>query len=640
MNNLPNIQGVFELPDRQAPCEAPAGTLLTDAAEVAGLVLNVACGGKGRCGGCGLEALAGRFIDEQGESFVIDGQPRHILGCRTRIDGGPFRVRVPRHSLVTGGEKVVVDFRHLVQWTLNPTIRKEYIVLHPPTLQDQDGDIERILTALGQRGYSGQLVPSLTALREAPLACRAGGYSITATLARDDDHWRLTRVESGDLAGRSYALAVDIGTTTVVVALVDLGSGTILDSASSYNQQVRRCDDVASRISYCTTPQRLAELQQLVIDATINRLAGLLLARHALAPGDIARMAVSGNAVMTHLFLGVDPTHLGAVPFQPACSFPPVFTASELGLKIHPAAPVDVAPSAGAYIGGDITSDMYVCGLHNSEHLALMVDVGTNAEIAVGNRDRVIACAAPAGPAFEGQGLSCGMRASTGAIDSIVIDPASFACRYTVIGGTAPTGLCGSGLIDFVGQAFQAGLLTPAGRFDVQTAQARNCDRLETVEIPGGGRVLAYRIACAEETDDKLTPLLVTEADIATLLQAKGVIFAAIQIAMKHIGKSFADLRHVYLAGGFARHLDLANAVAMGMLPDIPLDRYQFIGNGSLAGAYLTLVDQTVAPHLRRLASRPDVIELNLDPDFQDAFTFALFLPNMDAGLFPSVRPV
>ena len=629
--------GVFDLPDRQATCDVAPGSLLTDAAEAAGVVLNVSCGGAGHCGGCALDLMEGAFIDLNDVPVTVDRRPRRVLGCQTRVADGDFHVSVPKHSLVTGDEKIVVDFEHLRRWKLSPAVVKVFCALPEPTLTDQTGDIERICRFLGEHGYEGHLPASLDALRQAPAACSRGGYAVTVTLGRDGERWRITRVEPGDTTTTLFGLAVDVGTTTVVCSLVDLRTGQITDSASSYNQQVRRCNNVASRISYAAAPDQLEDLRCLIVEETLNRLVGLLAAKHGVDPCDIVRMAVAGNSCMTHLVLGIDPTHLGGVPFQPASNAPPTLTAREVGIAIHPAAPVDVVPATAAYIGGDATADMYACDLTGGDALTLLVDIGTNAEIVVGNRSRVVACAAPAGPAFEGQGLTSGVRASAGAIDSIRISPDDLSCTYSVIDGTTPVGLCGSAMIDFLAQAFKAGLITPAGRFDLDRVAQCGRDCLQEIEWPNGKRVPAYVIAPADRTDDGLRPVLLTEADVATLLQAKGVIFAAMQIAMKHLGRSFDDLDRVILAGGFARHLDLDSAITMGLLPDIPQQRYRFIGNGSLAGAYLHLVDQTVGPAMTRSIGRPEVIELNLDEDFQDAYTCAMFLPNVNADLFPSV---
>jgi uncharacterized 2Fe-2S/4Fe-4S cluster protein (DUF4445 family) len=360
-----------------------------------------------------------------------------------------------------------------------------------------------------------------------------------------------------------------------------------------------------------------------VVERTINRLLGLLRRRHGLEIDDVAHLAVAGNTVMAHLFCGLSPKSLGAVPFAPITNFPGPWRAGELGVAMNPAGFVDVAPSVSAYVGGDITSDMFVCGMASRSESTVLVDIGTNAEIVVGNRHRLIACAAPAGPAFEGHGLTCGMRAASGAIDRIRIAGAAAEPEWTVIGGVRPAGVCGSGLIDFVAQAYAAGLLNPAGRFTEAPGGA--CPRLRRVEA-GGAEVVAYEIATADEADGG-EPILITERDIAALMQAKGVIFAAVKIALKHFGHRPEEIDRFCLAGGFARHIDLDNAVAMGLLPDLPRDRFTFVGNGSLGGAFLALVDENVRTELPRLAARPTVIELNLDPDFMDAYTMAIMLP-------------
>ena len=615
-------RGVFD--PLGAACELDGPCLLSEAAVRAGVFLNVACGGKGSCGGCAVDLLAGRFATAGGDEIALPAGGQRVLACQTRWLGGDFRIRVPRHSLVEAGEKIVMDFAHTSDFALRPPVRKERLTLQPPRLHDQRGDLCRITDELRRRGYDAGVLCSVYVARLADVVARAN-YDITVTVAGQRGAWHVIRIEPGDTTRHLYGAAVDIGTTSVVVALVDLVTGKLVDSASSYNQQVMRCDDVASRISYASTPQRLEELRHLVVEGTINRLLDILVRRHKVASQDVAHMSVSGNTVMTHLFCGVSPASLGGVPFAPISNYLGPYRAGQLHVAMNPEGFVDVAPSTAAYIGGDITSDMFACGLQTRKETTALIDIGTNAEIVVGNRDRAIACAAPAGPAFEGRGISCGMRASIGAIDSLALDSLEAAPKLTVIGGGKPAGVCGSGLIDFLAVAYKAGVISSAGRFTGEALE--RCPRIRRVDGQNGAQMLAYEIVPAADTDDGLSPVLLTERDIASLLQAKGVIYAALQIAMKHFGKSFGEIDRFVLAGGFAKHINLDNAVAMGMLPDIPRERFLFIGNGSLAGAFLALSDANVRDKLPHVAAMPATIELNLDPDFMDAYTMAMFLP-------------
>ena len=628
-----SCRGTFELPNRLVECELPAPITLSEAAVRAGIVLNAHCGSAGSCGGCSVDLIAGRFADAEGREIALDGAGHRSLACKTQVLAGAFHVRVPRHSLVEAGEKVVMDFAHTPAFSIRPPVRREALKLTPPRLEDARGDLERIVDALAQRGYQGHIAASLYVTAQA--AVLAGcGYEATVHLTADREGWHIIRIQPGQAASTMFGAAVDVGTTTVVVALVDLASGQIVDVASSYNQQIIRCDDVASRISYASSPAALAELQDLVVEATVNRLLRLLVGRHGAAAQDVLHMTVSGNTVMSHLFCGLNPTGIGGVPFAPVTNRPGPYRGRHLKLAMNAEGFVDISPSTSAYIGGDITSDVYVCGQQDTDEVTAMIDIGTNAEITVGNRDRLIGCAAPAGPAFEGHGLSCGMRAAVGAIDTLRLAGLTAAPEFTVIGKTKPSGVCGSGLIDFVAQGFRAGLLTMAGRFSPQALES--CARIR--RIPHEDReLLAYEIVPAEATDDGLAAITITERDIAALLQAKGVIFAALQIAMKHLGKGFGQIDRFYLAGGFARHIDLGNAIAMGLLPDIPHERYSFVGNGSLAGAFLCLVDEQVRQQLPHVAALPQVVELNLDPEFMDSYTMAMFIPHADASLFPSV---
>ena len=625
------LQGTFELPDRNVDLAIAEPLLITRAARQADVVLNTSCAGQGSCGGCAVDLLAGRF-DVHGESVTIaTGQRKRVLGCQTTILSDNWSIAVPAHSLVRAGFRVLDEFELPAQLRLEPLVRKFAMHLARPSMEDSVGDFERICRVLRAENGLDRIRPTLAMLQQLPEVLIEADYHVTVTLAENYGLWEVVGVEPGDTTGRLFALAIDIGTTSVVCCLVDLNTAEIVDSVSSYNQQVQRCDDVASRIIYASTPDQLKDLQQLIVEETLNRNIRLLCTDNGVPREEIVRAVVSGNTIMTHLFLGVNPRNMGGVPFQPGVDDPGTFRARALGLAIHDDGFVDVVPSISAYVGGDITSDIHLSGLARGDELAMVIDVGTNAEMAIGNRERILACATPAGPAYEGAGLSCGVRACDGAIEAMTIDPQTYRATCEVIGDLAPSGICGSGLIDFLAEARRHGLIDLPGRL---TTQAR--ERTDLVR-QGDNGVYEYVVVPAGDTEDGQTDLVITEKDIERLLQAKAVIYAGIVILLKNLGRSLDDVARVYLAGGFANHINLANAMTIGMLPDLPEERYRVIGNASLAGAYLATLDGGVWHEFDQIVTQPTVIELNKDPDFEDEFTFALFLPNLELDRFPRI---
>ncbi len=634
-------KATFRFDSHSLSVDAPDESLISDTALLADIVLNTKCGGHGLCNGCAVDLISGEFRSVTGEVLRPGpGRRVRVMACQTIATSEEFTVFVPHRSLVETGEKVLIDFDLTKTPQPDPPLRVLSLKLPPPELEDSAGHFERICRQLqAQSALDAPVTASLKLLRTLPSVFDKdeSDLEVSLRLVRAANSWELIDVCPADAALTRLALAIDIGTTTVVVALVDLaGEPRIIDAVSSYNQQVSCSADVASRISFASSPQRLAQLRRLIVDDTINRLIGLLLRSHNLEPTDIPLACIAGNTVMMHLFLGLDPTSIGRLPFEPVAGDPGPLTGSEVGLRIHPRARVDTLPAIAAYVGPDITADLLLCGTHRADELSLMVDIGTNAELCLGSSQGCWACATPAGPAFEGSGLSFGMRASAGAIESLSIDPKSLETTYQVIGDEKPVGICGSALIDFLAQALRSGLLGKTGRINPDLLDSSPYVRRTT--LPDKSQVTEFILVPAEQTEDAKTDIVITEKDIEALLQAKAVIFAGICILLKNVGKKAQDLRKVYLAGAFARHINLANAVTIGLLPDIPLDRYHFIGNGSLGGAFLALVDSKLRAEADELVTTPKVIQLNLDPDFMDQYTFAMFLPHMDADLFPSVR--
>ncbi len=628
--------GEFLINNHPHPVEVEPGTRITDAADAAGILLNTRCGNVGSCGGCAVDLIRGRFDlgGDRGEIEIRDGK-RRVLGCQTRILSTDFRISIPARSLVSGGEKVLTSFVMGRTIESEPAARRVSVELRPVSLEDPEADLERLRDALAERGIA-PLEPSLGALRRLPLLTREGRLRLTATVARLPGRWILLDVCAAENASDLplHGLAVDIGTTTVAMALVDLETGELQDAASSYNQQVQRCDDVASRIGYCSREGGLEELHRLVVVDTINKLIRVLSARHGLRCEEIPRMAVSCNTVMSHLFLGISPENIGAIPFNPAANHPGSFRAGDLGIAIHPDAPVDIVPGMYGYVGGDITSDLFVVGAADAEKPVLLIDIGTNGEMVVGDRNGMLACATPAGPAWEGGGLESGVRAACGAVEHVRFD-ADLIPSVEVVGDAAPNGICGSAYLDFIAEGFRCGLLNSFGRIEERWKE--NHPRVREITDSRGQKVWAFVLVEASRTEDGERDIVVTEADLSELLKAKAAVFGGTRILLKQAGLDCERLDRIYLAGGFARNIDIRNAIAIGMLPDLPEDRYVPVGNASLAGAWLALVEKGAMQRMARIASHPDVVELNMDPDFETEYVNALLLPNLEESLFPNV---
>ena len=429
------------------------------------------------------------------------------------------------------------------------------------------------------------------------------------------------------------AAAVDIGTTTVALVLLDPATGRILARASQYNQQIRKADDIASRISFCRTEQEVRVMQELVIQQTINPLLAEACATAGVPTDRVQRLAAAGNTVMEHLFLGLPVESIGRLPFHAVRHIHPPCEASALGLAMQPCGRVDVVPSVAGYIGGDITADIHAAHLTTRGGESVLVDVGTNSEIVYALDGRLLACATAAGPAFEGAGLLHGRRASPGATEHVRCD-AKLDFQCDVIGGGKADGICGSGIIDFLAVGFRCGLINAHGRFDIE--RLKNSGRHVISPLARGSSHACVLVPANASANGQA--VVVTERDIEQVLKAKAATYAGLKTLLTLQGRTVRDIPRFVLAGGFARHIDIANAIALGLLPDLPLDRFEVLGNGSLAGAYLALTDATALPAMEHISRLPQAIELNRTQDFEDNFIDALLIPNLNTEEFPSVR--
>lgn len=424
-------------------------------------------------------------------------------------------------------------------------------------------------------------------------------------------------------------IAVDIGTTTVAAVLVELSTGKILARETAYNRQIGLADNVASRIALCCEDAGVKNLQRLIIKETLVPLFEKLSAQSSRPLMEVTEIVFSGNTVMSHLALGLSALSIGTIPFEPLTRVFSEHAAPEIGLRLCPNARVRTVPAIAGYVGGDLVSDLYISEPSDGR-LELLVDIGTNGEIILCDHGRLLATATAAGPAFEGAGLLHGCRAAAGVIEKIVCLPDD-SIEFQTIGGKPATGLCGSAAVDFIASAWRTGLLNSMGRFEVGRLNAAG----RLVQMDCHGMNVNACIIVPQEQSGLNEPVLITEFDISQVMKAKAAVYAGIRTLLERSGYRISDVKRLILAGGFAAHLRIENAITIGLLPELPLDRYDVVGNGSLAGAYAALGGGGVWKELYRLAEEPDSCHLAETGEFEDRFIDALAIPNLDPDEFP-----
>jgi len=604
--------------------EAGEGMDLLDAARRAGEDIDAPCGGNGTCGGCLVRVLSGSVRSDSSDApDPEDAEEGLIRACRSYLADSDCVVEVPESSRAfegKGADLSSVENIAPIQPDGGLVLSVECLV--PPPGEDGASDLERLEKALGDSGVEMDF--PLASVREIAGALRKNGGRLNVAFTGAFGKNSAVRIAAGRETQAGLGLAVDLGTTTVAAALVDTASGRTLSIKSAYNDQISMGLDVIGRINYASRSGGLEELRLAAL-STINRLAHAASLEAGLDANAITAAVISGNTVMTHLILGLDPEYIRLAPYTPTLLDVPVYRAGEIGLEIAPAAPVLFSPCVGSYVGGDITAGILTSGLaSDGEEISLFIDVGTNGELVIGNRDFFVTCACSAGPAFEGGGIDRGMRAAPGAISSVKIDAATGGPSITVIGGGEPRGICGSGMIDLLAELFLSGRLDPAGRLDLSRGMER---------MGRAGRRAFYELA--EGPDGR--SIRVSEIDIENIMRAKAAIYSATALMLDNIGISYNDISRFYIAGGFGKTLNIENAVAIGLLPDVPRERFNYIGNASLQGSYRLLISERQRSLVRSLARRMTYIDPGSDPRYMDHYTAALFLPHTDASLFPSV---
>ncbi len=604
---------VFEPGDRQV--RVPRGVTVFDAASWNGIAIDSTCGGHGTCKKCKVQVLEGApppsSLDAR--AFSVDElRGGWRLACRVpaasnaRVHVPPLVTR-PKAALVGVGRQVI----------LRPAVQKRYLELAEPSLSDQRSDIERVLAAVDDL----ELRVDLPVLREVGRVLRAADYKVTAVVVDDV----LIGVEPGDTSGRRFGIAFDLGTTTVVATLLDLATGTPVAVESMLNKQQPFGADVITRISATMLDTgALARLTALAQE-TLAELARSVCGQGGVAPGEVYEVAVAGNATMTHLVLGIDPEPLGVAPFIMSARLLPEILAADLGLSLHPRARAVVFPSFGAYVGGDITAGLLASGMDRDRRTRLFIDIGTNCEIVLGNAEWLLATAAPAGPAFEGAAIRCGMRAADGAIEAVTITPAGL--ELTVIGDTGPAGLCGSGLVDAVTGLVETGLLDHSGRFVPEEAAAALAPGLAG-RLTRLGEERVFVLHWLGEPGDVTNSVYLSQRDVRELQFAKAAIATGWQILMAEAGLRPGDIQQVLLAGSFGSYLSPASAIRLGLVPRLPVLRVVAAGNVAGEGAKMALLSLRERAGGLALLEEVTYVELSDRADFNDRFVGQLPFPD------------
>ena len=594
----------------------PPGVTIFEAASWNGIAIDSTCGGHGTCKKCKVQVADGSVPVSRLDVRAFTGDQLRQgwrLACLApatadlAITVPPLTTR-PKAATVGVGRQVI----------LRPAVRKRYVELDEPTLGDQRPDVTRLLDAIEDL----ELTPELHALQALPHVLRSADYKVTAVVVDET----LVDVEAGDTTGRQWALAFDLGTTTVVATLLDVGTGTPAAVASMLNKQQPFGADVITRISATMLdPQALPRLRDLA-QQTLAELTREVCAKAEVDPSEVYEVALAGNATMTALVLGIDPEPLGVAPFVMATSRMPQLLASDLGLQVHPRARAVVFPSLGAYVGGDIVAGMLATGMDRDKRVRLFIDVGTNCEIVLSDGDTILATAAPAGPAFEGGAIRCGMRAAEGAIEVVKLDDSPDGVQLEVIGDVEPQGLCGSALVDAVAELVRVGLLDASGRF-VPEAEAKErapalADRLTSI---GKERVFVLHRPSAGAAPEESVYL--SQRDVRELQFAKAAIATGWTLLLEQLDLEPRDVQQVLLAGSFGSYLSPAAAVRIGLVPRLPVLRIVSAGNVAGEGAKMSLLSVQERAGAAALLEEVSYVELSDRTDFNDRFVDLLAFP-------------
>jgi len=605
-------------------------TLLEVAREI-GLDIQSVCGGKGTCGKCRVIVRAGidrlSLISKLEKRLLTESEIANAfrLACQTTIHGqSTIVVEVPHQSRV-GKQRLLLKGLD-TPVALRPSVTRLVIHLRKPSLTDVKADVERLLEAIRDQ-TGGESKVSYETLRQIPNAIREGNWTVSVVLRADGE---LISVRPADQLPDLYGVAVDIGSTKVAAYLLDLITGEIAATAPMTNPQIPYGEDIISRILYIMRGEKnLGELQRVIVSG-INQLIEECCEKARIQADDIYDMTAVGNTAMHHIFLGVNPTYLSLSPYPAVLQSSMNLKARELGIRANPGAYVHTLPNIAGFVGADAVADVLATGIYKSESTKMVIDIGTNTEIIVGKKDWLMACSCASGPALEGAQIKHGMRAGTGAIEHVWVDPETLELGYQTIDNGKPIGLCGSGIVDAVAQMLSTHLIMLDGRFNPNA---------KTERIRRNGNIFELVIAWRDETSTE-NDIVITQNDVREVQKAKAAIYAGTSILMKHINIKPQDIQKIFVAGAFGNYVDPQSGKIIGMFPDVSLQNIEFVGNTAGSGARMALLSTEIRMLADRIARQIEYLELGADPEFMKEFLNATYFPHREAERFPHVMKI
>ena len=626
MRKLPRkVQIVFE-PDGLRSNVNPGVTIL-EAAKICGIKIRSECGGHGFCGKCkviaktpeGLTSLSEREKELLSNQEIKKG---YRLACQAYIKGNTV-IYVPEESRITKRKTLIEGVMQEVE--ISPLVEKFYIIIPKPSLQDLRTDFDRMIESLKDiYNLEGLEIP-LELLKTLPLKLRDADWKVTATIW---NRKRIISVEPGNTTQKLYGIAIDIGTSKIIGYLVNLLGGKVVATHFIENPQIIYGEDIISRISHVMkNPQTLEEIHSLAIKA-INEIILKCCEKADIEQTDIYEAVIVGNTAMHHFFLSINPKYLALSPYVPAIGNSVNVEARELKINICPHGNVHVLPVIAGFVGADAVGDILATKIFEAEKIRLTIDIGTNTEIVLGNKDELFTTSCASGPAFEGMHITHGMKAVEGAIERVKIDPETFEVHYETIGNTEPVGICGSAMVDIVAEMLKTGLIDRTGKFNVN----KNTKRFRKVNDE-----YVFVIAKSNETKSG-TPIIVTQKDIREIQLAKAAIHTGCSILMRKRGVSTSLIDKIFVAGAFGNYLNIENSIIIGLLPDVPSSKVKFVGNAAGSGAIMSLISKKEREKAKEITKRTKYIELAIDPSFHMELAASMYLPHKNLDKFPTVK--